>query len=90
MIRPIRTFLAFAGGGVVLDGRLYGGASGNAGALGSMPVPGKDGKPGQLIDIASIAMLEKMLSRHGRDGSFLWTSPQDWGDVGADLEQVEK
>lgn len=78
---------AFAGGGVVLDGRLYGGASGNAGALGSMPVPGPHGKPGQLIDIASIAMLEDILAKHGRDGSFLWTSPQDWGDVGPELDE---
>ncbi len=35
---------AFAGGGVVLNGRLYSGPTGNAGALGSMPVPGADGR----------------------------------------------
>ncbi len=34
---------AFAGGGVVLNGRLYSGPTGNAGALGSMPVTGADG-----------------------------------------------
>ncbi|WP_411956233.1 ROK family transcriptional regulator [Arvimicrobium flavum] len=77
---------AFAGGGVVLDGRLFDGPSGNAGALGSMPVPCRDGRMRQLIDIASIAMLEKMLNRRGVDGSHLWTSPEDWGDVGDDLE----
>ena len=78
---------AFAGGGVVLDGRLYDGPSGNAGALGSMPVPDRDGRTRQLIDIASIARLEKMLALHGGDGSRLWTSPDDWGDVGPDLGQ---
>src|SRR5690606_8182618 len=62
---PLRDFIyfyigAFAGGGVVLNGSLYGGATGNAGALGSMPVPGPDGRPTQLIDIASLAILEKM------------------------------
>jgi predicted NBD/HSP70 family sugar kinase len=78
---------AFAGGGVVLDGRLYDGPSGNAGALGSMPVPGPDGKTSQLIDIASIARLERMLAETGKDGSHLWTSPEDWGDIGPALDE---
>ena len=78
---------AFAGGGIVLNGRLYSGPKGNAGALGSMPVPGPDGKPTQLIDVASIAMLEKALSAKGIDGSYLWTSPQEWGEIGAELDE---
>ena len=78
---------AFAGGGVVLDGRLYNGPSGNAGALGSMPVPHPDGGIRQLIDIASIARLETMLAPPGRDGSHLWTSPDDWGEIGPELDQ---
>ena len=77
---------AFAGGGIVLDGRLYSGPTGNAGALGSMPVPGPDGKPTQLIDVASIAMLEKALDARGVDASHLWASPEDWGEVGAELD----
>lgn len=48
----------FAGGGVVLDGRLRVGPRGNAGALGSMPIPGRR----QLLDIASIATLEARLN----------------------------
>lgn len=78
---------AFAGGGIVLNGRLYSGPKGNAGALGSMPVPGPDGRPTQLIDVASIAMLERALSAKGIDGSYLWTSPQEWGEIGADLDE---
>ena len=78
---------AFAGGGIVLNGGLYSGPTGNAGALGSMPVPGPDGAPRQLIDIASIAMLEKALNANGRDASHLWTSPQDWGELGEELDQ---
>jgi predicted NBD/HSP70 family sugar kinase len=77
---------AFAGGGVVLDGKLYGGSSGNAGALGSMPVPGPEGRPAQLIDVASIAILEQMLTRRGIDAAHLWTSPQDWGDISPSLD----
>ncbi|HEY5820164.1 MAG TPA: ROK family transcriptional regulator [Mesorhizobium sp.] len=69
---------AFAGGGVVLDGRLHVGPTGNAGALGSMPVPGPDGRPVQLIDIASLAVLERHIRATGADASYLWTSPEDW------------
>jgi len=77
---------AFAGGGVVLDGKLYGGPTGNAGALGSIPVPGAGGSPTQLIDVASIAILEKAMNARGVDAAHLWTSPEDWGDIGAELD----
>jgi predicted NBD/HSP70 family sugar kinase len=78
---------AFAGGGIVLNGRLFGGPTGNAGALGSMPVPGPDGKPTQLIDVASIAILEKALNARGVEASHLWTSPDDWGEIGVELDE---
>ncbi len=68
---------AFAGGGIVLNGSLYAGRTGNAGALGSMPVPGPRG-PMQLIDAASLAVLETMLGEAGTDGGRLWTAPEDW------------
>ena len=77
---------AFAGGGIVLSGGLYSGASGDAGALGSMPVPGPDGMPIQLIDVASIAQLEKALNAIGIEAQHLWTSPQDWGVLGLELD----
>jgi hypothetical protein len=51
----------FVGGGVVLNGSVYSGRTGNAGALGPLPVTGPDGKPVQLIDRASIMLLERML-----------------------------
>lgn len=73
---------AFAGGGIVLDGRLYSGPTGNAGSLGSMLVPGTGSKPTQLIDIASIAVLEKRLDAQGIDAPYLWITPEDWGDPG--------
>ena len=71
---------AFAGGGIVLNRTLYSGPSGNAGALGSMPVPGSDGRSRQLIDIASIAALERMLLAKGADTAYLWTNPGNWAD----------
>ncbi len=78
---------AFAGGGIVLNGALYGGRTGNAGALGSMPIPNPGGRATQLINVASIAILEKALLARDVDASFLWTSPNDWGDIGAELDQ---
>ncbi|MGD9914893.1 MAG: ROK family transcriptional regulator [Rhizobiaceae bacterium] len=90
-IGELRNFLyfyvgAFAGGGVVLDGALYTGPSGNAGALGSMPVPGPDGRPRQLIDIASVATLDRMLQANGKESGYLWTDPEDWGEQGKELD----
>lgn len=67
----------FAGGGVVLDGRLRIGPRRNAGALGSMPVPG--GR--QLLDCASVSVLEARLGRS--------LPPDDSGwDVPADVERA--
>ncbi len=77
---------SFIGGGIVINGSLYAGRSGNAGALGSMPVPGPGGAPRQLIDIASITALERVVTELGRDPSPLWASPEDWGVMGAELE----
>lgn len=78
---------AFAGGGIVLNRRLYSGPTGNAGALGSMPVPGADGRPTQLIDVASLAILEKALNASGADASYLWTSPHEWDGTGPEFDR---
>jgi predicted NBD/HSP70 family sugar kinase len=78
---------AFAGGGIVLNGRLHVGSTGNAGALGSMPVPGPNRAPVQLIDIASLAVLERQIKAEGQDASFLWTSPEDWAGQSPDYSR---
>ncbi len=69
---------SFVGGGVVLNSSVYAGKSGNAGALGSMPIPTRHGKAQQLIDEASIFVLENQLRDLGRDPSPLWLDPEDW------------
>ena len=75
---------SFIGGGLVLDGHLFPGRTQNAGALGSMPAmgPGAAGsrKPPQLMNKASIYVLERKLNAQGRNADFLWQSPDDWGD----------
>ncbi len=81
---------SFVGGGVVLNGSLYPGRTGNAGALGSLPVPANEtsgtGMPQQLIRSASIYVLEKEMIATGRDPTVLSRSPDDWGDVGPALD----
>lgn len=77
---------SFIGGGVVLNQALYAGKTGNAGAFGSMPVPSRSGHPSQLIDQASIFVLEEMLTREGRDPALLWKDPDYWHQLGATLD----
>jgi predicted NBD/HSP70 family sugar kinase len=81
---------SFIGGGIVLNGSLYPGRSGNAGALGSLPVPVStqlSSGSQQLIRSASIYVLEQQLLAAGNDPAVLFSSPDDWGDVGPKLDR---
>jgi predicted NBD/HSP70 family sugar kinase len=81
---------AFVGGGIVLNGSLFPGRSGNAGALGSMPVlradPGGGAGVQQLIRCASLYRLEHRLAAAGQSGADIWLSPDDWSAFEAALE----
>ncbi|HWA19798.1 MAG TPA: ROK family transcriptional regulator [Devosia sp.] len=81
---------SFIGGGLVLNGHLFPGRTQNAAALGSMPTLGL-GSPsgsGQLMNVASIYVLERKLVAEGRDPSVLWQSPDNWGsDLGPVLDE---
>jgi predicted NBD/HSP70 family sugar kinase/biotin operon repressor len=77
----------FAGGGIVLNGSLYQGRRGNAGALGSFPVPAPSGGAQQLIHTASFYVLEQELKRLGKDQNMLWQNAGDWSAVGAPLDR---
>jgi predicted NBD/HSP70 family sugar kinase len=68
----------FIGGGVVLNGALHTGVSGNSGALGSVPVRAADGRMVQLIALASIHGLEQRLVAAGIDPDLLWQDPNLW------------
>jgi predicted NBD/HSP70 family sugar kinase len=76
----------FVGGGIVLNGNLYAGRTGNAGALGSTPVPGPDGATVQLLDRASLVVLERTLRAAGIDPTPLWTADGDWSAFGDHVE----
>ncbi len=74
---------SFIGGGLVLNGHLFPGRTQNAGALGSMPAQvGRDpkGRSPQLMNVASIYVLERKLVAAGKSADILWQSPDDWGE----------
>jgi predicted NBD/HSP70 family sugar kinase len=68
----------FIGGGLVLNGRLQTGPTGNAAALGPMPVPAPEGGLRQLVDVASLHGLERDLAAAGRDATILWDGVAQW------------
>ncbi|WP_323122699.1 ROK family transcriptional regulator [Burkholderia alba] len=69
--RAIRHFLylfvgTFIGGGLVIDGRLHAGPNGNAGAVGSIPLPGSTPHAArQLLHAASGFVLERQYAAAG-------------------------
>lgn len=69
---------AFVGGGIVLNHSVFEGHQGNAGALGSLRSMGPRGETRQLIDMASIRLLEERLLEVDLDPDLLWEEPQDW------------
>ena len=73
---------SFVGGGIVLNSAIFSGRTGTAGAVGPLPVRGKDGETRQLLDIASIFVLENLLKERGIDPQPLWYSADDWIDFG--------
>lgn len=78
----------FLGGGLVLDGALRPGRTGNAAALGSMPIMAKSdgGVAPQLIACASIYQLQRRLEAAGIDASSIWATPESWTEFGARLD----
>lgn len=72
---------SFVGGGVALNGTVFEGNQGNAGALGSMRTTGPLGEGQQLIDTASLNLLEARLVEAGVNTERLWQQPQDWSGL---------
>ncbi|QND49432.1 ROK family transcriptional regulator [Rhizobium lusitanum] len=77
---------SFLGGGIVLNSSIFVGRTGTAGALGPLPVRGRNGETQQLLEIASIFVLENLLRDHGFDPQPLWYSADNWIDFGEPLE----
>ena len=77
----------FIGGGIVLNGSLYLGRNGNAGALASFPVTSAAGTSEQLVHATSLASLEREIRREGRDPELLWTDLANWAGAGPALDR---
>ena len=80
----------FIGGGVVMNGKLLSGFTGNAASIGSMATGmAKDGetKPAQLLSKASLRDLEKLLNAHGHKIETLHGYEDLTGDVLALFDQ---
>nr|WP_245216351.1 ROK family transcriptional regulator [Sagittula salina] len=67
----------FVGGGMVLDNTLYTGRTGNAAALGSLPILA-DGRVRQLVDVASLISLEQLAAAQGGATEMIWDDPSSW------------
>mgnify|MGYP001796122906 CR=1 FL=1 len=82
---------SFVGGGVVLNGKVFTGRKGNSGALGPLPVP--DGKGGmtQLMNVASLNVLETELIAAGLPADIIRSNPDDWSSLEPQLtEWIDK
>ncbi|MCA3554365.1 MAG: ROK family protein [Aestuariivirga sp.] len=77
----------FIGGGVVLNGSLYLGRHGNAGALASFPITSERGQSAQLVHSTSLAALERDIHRDGGDPELLWRDLGDWKGAGPALDR---
>jgi len=73
----------FIGGGLVLDHHLFPGRNRLAGALGDIPVPVSRSNKGPASVLRQVASLHSLAAKiNGEDDGRIWSSPEDWGDLG--------
>ena len=68
----------FIGGGLVLNGQLMLGRTGNAAGVGPMPVPSIGGDMRRLLDTASMSKLADAMEAAGEDSAHLWEQHAQW------------
>ena len=79
-------FGTFIGGGLVMNGQLYLGRTGNAAAVGSIQVPAPGGGTRRLIDLASMSVLAEAMEAAGESSDHLWSQHDRWEVSAAVLE----
>ena len=78
----------FIGGGLVLDHHLFPGRNKLAGAIGDIPVPAAGRTSGPAATLLGIASLQSLAGRlSGPEGARIWSSPDDWGELGGVLAE---
>ncbi len=68
----------FIGGGLVLNGQLFTGRTGNAAGVGPMPVPGPDGRMRRLLSVASMSVLADAMDQAHEPSDHLWEQHDVW------------
>ncbi len=85
-------FGTFIGGGLVMNGQLFLGRTGNAAAVGSIQVPAPGGGTRRLIDLASMSVLAAAMEAAGEGSDHLWSQHDRWevseGVLSAWLDQA--
>jgi predicted NBD/HSP70 family sugar kinase len=71
-------FGTFIGGGLVVNGQLFLGRTGNAAAVGSIQVPAPDEGTRRLIDLASMSVLAEAMDAAGEPSDHLWGQHDRW------------
>ncbi|MES2916360.1 MAG: ROK family transcriptional regulator [Pseudomonadota bacterium] len=71
-------FGTFIGGGLVMNGQLFLGRTGNAAAVGSIQVPAPGGGTRRLIDLASMSVLAEAMEAAGETSDHLWSQHDRW------------
>jgi predicted NBD/HSP70 family sugar kinase len=80
-------FGTFIGGGLVMNGQLFLGRTGNAAAVGSIQVPAPGGGTRRLIDLASMSVLAEAMEGAGEPSDHLWSQHDRWEVSSAVLER---
>ena len=68
----------FVGGGLVLNGQLFLGRSGNAAGVGPLPVARKGGHVDRLFGMASMSHLATAMAAEGASSHHLWEQHERW------------
>lgn len=68
----------FVGGGLVLNGQLFLGRSGNAAGVGPLPVARAGGQVDRLFGMASMSHLASAMESAGQPSGHLWEQHQIW------------
>jgi predicted NBD/HSP70 family sugar kinase len=71
-------FGTFIGGGLVMNGQLFLGRTGNAAGVAPMPVPGRDGRMTRLLDAASMWVLAQEMESVGVSSDHIWEQAKVW------------
>jgi predicted NBD/HSP70 family sugar kinase len=76
----------FVGGGLVLNGHLFPGRTGNAAGVAPLPVPGPDGRMRRLMSVASLSTLADAMAGAGQDPDQIWERAEGWQIAPGTLE----